>query len=50
MRRTAQLYTESGATGTVAGELVDRALQEMVFRGDRLNVKLLGGDVTAAQE
>jgi hypothetical protein len=50
MRRTAQLYTESGATGTVAGELVDRALQEMVFRGGRLNVKLLGGDVTAAQE
>jgi ATPase family associated with various cellular activities (AAA)/ClpX C4-type zinc finger len=50
MRRTAQLYAEAEATGTVASELVDRALQEMVFRGGRLNVKLLGGDVTAIQE
>ncbi len=50
MRRTAQLYAESGAAGTVAAELVDRALQEMVFRGGRLNIRLLGGDVTAAHE
>ncbi len=50
MRRTAQLYAESGTTGTVAVELVDRALQEMVFRGGRLNVRLLGGDVSAAPD
>jgi hypothetical protein len=50
MRRTAQLYAESGATGAVGTELIDRALQEMVFRGGRLNVRLLGGDVTALSE
>jgi hypothetical protein len=32
------------------GHRADRALQETVFSGGRLNVKLLGGDVTAAPE
>lgn len=50
MRRVAQLYAESGSTGSVASDLIDRALQEMVFRGGRLNVRLLGGDVTAIEE
>ncbi|HTO43937.1 MAG TPA: AAA family ATPase [Burkholderiales bacterium] len=50
MRRTAQLYAESGITGAVDAEFVDRALQEMVFRGGRLNVRLLGGDVSALPE
>jgi len=49
MRRTAQLYAESEATGSVAVDLVDQALQEMVFRGGRLNVRLLGGDVTVVR-
>jgi len=49
MRRAAQLYAESGSTATVAADLVDRALHEMVFRGGRLNVKLLGGDAAAVQ-
>src|SRR5262245_19198125 len=50
IRRTAQLYAGSGGTGTVGIELIDRALQEMMFRGGRLNVRLLGGDVSALTE
>jgi hypothetical protein len=50
MRRTAQLYVELGGTGSVAAELFDRALQEMVFRSGKLNVRLLGGDVTATAD
>jgi hypothetical protein len=50
MRRVAQLYAESGASSDVAVDLVDRALEEMVFRGGRLNVRLLGGDVRAAHD
>ena len=49
MRRIAQLYAESGANGNVSADTVDSAIQEMVFQGGRLNIKLLGGDVTALQ-
>jgi cell division protease FtsH len=42
MRRAAQFRLERGATGGLAVEDVDNALEEMLFRGGSLNRKLLG--------
>ncbi len=43
MRRTAQFHLEGNGTGTLQHADVDNALDEMLFRGGMLNVKLLGG-------
>jgi len=47
MRRAAQYYVEEGSSKLLSSECVDRALQEMAFSGGRLNVRLLGGDVSS---
>ena len=43
MRRSAQFYLERGHDGALQPELLDAALEEMLFTGGSLNVKLLGG-------
>lgn len=43
MRRSAQFYLQSGDGGTLKLEFLDSALEEMLFSGGSLNVKLLGG-------
>ena len=43
MRRSAQFYLQSGAHGGLRPEFLDSALEEMLFSGGSLNVKLLGG-------
>jgi ATP-dependent 26S proteasome regulatory subunit len=45
MRRAAQYQLEAGRTGTLALDRVESALDEMLFSGGSLNVKLLGGAV-----
>jgi len=45
MRRSAQFYIEKGANGNLSFEEIDDALNEMLFVGGTLNVKLLGGDM-----
>jgi hypothetical protein len=45
MRRSAQFYIERGAGGNLSLDEIDEALNEMLFAGGKLNVKLLGGDV-----
>jgi len=43
MRRSSQFYLEDGADGRLTPVHVNRALDEMLFRGGSLNVRLLGG-------
>lgn len=43
LRRTAQTFVERGGAGRVALADVDRSLEEMLFAGGRLNVRILGG-------
>ena len=43
MRRAAQYHLEAGAEGSLAVANVEAALDEMLFAGGSLNVKLLGG-------
>jgi AAA+ superfamily predicted ATPase len=45
MRRCAQYLLQSGQNGALALERVEAALDEMLFSGGSLNVKLLGGAV-----
>jgi len=45
MRRCAQYLLQSGRDGALALEQVEAALDEMLFSGGSLNVKLLGGAV-----
>jgi AAA+ superfamily predicted ATPase len=45
MRRCAQYLLQSGRDGALALEQVEAALDEMLFSGGSLNVKLLGGSV-----
>lgn len=45
MRRSAMFYIERGNDGPVSSADVDKALQEMLFAGGQLNVRLLGGDI-----
>jgi len=46
MRRAAQYQLQAGGNGTLALERIESALDEMLFSGGSLNVKLLGGAVT----
>jgi hypothetical protein len=45
MRRSAQYHIQNGDGQHVAIEQVEAALDEMLFSGGSLNVKLLGGAV-----
>lgn len=47
MRRTVQFQLERDGTGPIQPQDVDNALEEMLFSGGSLNVKLLGGDLGA---
>jgi len=46
MRRSAQFQTELGPGSILKQEAVDGAIEEMVFAGGALNLKLLGGSGT----
>jgi hypothetical protein len=46
MRRCAQFQIEFGAGSVLKQEAVDGAIEEMVFTGGALNLKLLGGSAT----
>jgi ATP-dependent 26S proteasome regulatory subunit len=46
MRRAAQFQFEIGETGELKQSAVDNAIEEMVFSGGTLNLKLLGGSST----
>jgi hypothetical protein len=50
MRRAAQHYLQSGETSSLQSEHVKLALEDMLFSGGSLNVKLLGGALGAAQQ
>ncbi|WP_395742158.1 AAA family ATPase [Prosthecobacter sp.] len=43
MRRSAQFLTQAGGSGELSQQHVEEALDEMLFAGGSLNVKLLGG-------
>ena len=43
MRRSAQFHFENADDGRLRSSSVDSALEEMVFTGGALNLKLLGG-------
>ncbi|HKF68446.1 MAG TPA: ATP-binding protein [Vicinamibacterales bacterium] len=43
MRRTAQFHIEAGSASAVDAPTVERALEQMIFSGGTLNLKLLGG-------
>jgi ATP-dependent 26S proteasome regulatory subunit len=43
MRRSAPFYLQAGGNGGLTSECPDAALEEMLFSGASLNVKLLGG-------
>jgi hypothetical protein len=45
MRRSAQYQLQAGGGESLAPEHVDSAIEEMLFSGGRLNVRLLGGAV-----
>ncbi len=45
MRRCAQYHLQAGKNGELRQEQVESALEEMLFSGGSLNVKLLGGSV-----
>jgi SpoVK/Ycf46/Vps4 family AAA+-type ATPase len=47
MRRAAQFQIETGADGALQEPAVNHALEDMVFAGGSLNLKLLGGAATA---
>ncbi len=47
MRRAAQFQIESGPETVLQERSIDRALEDMVFAGGSLNLKLLGGTATA---
>jgi hypothetical protein len=42
MRRTVQFHIERNGAGDVSNDDVDKALNEMLFSGGSLNLKLLG--------
>ncbi|MCP4852926.1 MAG: AAA family ATPase [Fuerstiella sp.] len=42
MRRTVQFHIEGGSSGDVSHDEIDNALDEMLFKGGSLNLKLLG--------
>jgi ATP-dependent Clp protease adapter protein ClpS len=44
MRRASQYYLDDKGSTELSGRHIDEALQEMLFSGGRLNVKLLGGN------
>ena len=46
MRRSAQFQIELGTEGLLQQPAVDAAIEEMVFTGGALNLKLLGGSAT----
>ena len=46
MRRSAQFQIELRAEGLLQKAAVDAAIEEMVFTGGALNLKLLGGSAT----
>ncbi|MBK9772254.1 MAG: 26S protease regulatory subunit [Candidatus Obscuribacter sp.] len=48
MRRSAQYYLQSGAGSQLQDENVKVALEDMLFSGGTLNLKLLGGDLAEA--
>ena len=48
MRRSAQYYLEAGGKSPLKAEYLDAALEDMLFSGGSLNVKLLGGAVPNA--
>ena len=50
LRRSAQYQVELGGDGGLQQQAVDSAIEEMVFAGGALNVKLLGGCATFARE
>jgi hypothetical protein len=43
MRRAAQFQIELGASNTLQQSAVDDAIEEMLFTGGALNLRLLGG-------
>jgi len=43
MRRSAQYHFEMGGDGVLQQSALDSALEEMLFQGGMLNLKLLGG-------
>ena len=49
MRRAAQSHLRTETDGALDVRHVEEALDEMVFSGGRLNLKLLGGDVSEAE-
>jgi hypothetical protein len=49
MRRSAQFQIERGGSAALSDAAVDSALEEMVFAGGALNVKLLGGAAPARE-
>ena len=49
MRRTVQFHIERNGTGEVSIEDVDNALNEMLFSGGSLNLKLLGAKETQGE-
>jgi hypothetical protein len=46
MRRAAQFQFENGGSGEMQQSAIDGAIEEMVFSGGALNLKLLGGSST----
>jgi hypothetical protein len=50
MRRSAQFYIEQGSQGALTEENLTMALEEMLFCGGSLNVKLLGGDLSTQSQ
>jgi hypothetical protein len=46
MRRSAQYCLEAGGDGALASAHLDSALEEMLFTGGRLNLRLLGGSAS----
>ncbi len=51
MRRAAQYYLdETKPMGGLTVENIDNALQEMLFSGGRLNIKILGGNESQAEQ
>lgn len=46
LRRVAQFYLQSNASGPVTDEHIKLSLEDMLFSGGSLNVKLLGGSLS----
>jgi ATP-dependent 26S proteasome regulatory subunit len=49
MRKAAQYYIEDNHPPQLTLDHIDHALEDMLFSGGRLNVKLLGGDISAIE-